>query len=413
MTIRRLHNSLAAHPPAVGHSSSRLVPPYAYTYSPSTPSTLRPPYSYVATTFKGSALGVHEAMGRSLKAQVNYGIYQREGRSDGWTEWVNEIVKNESLRQRVVRAWEETLAALQGIKDLGNQIPQVAFHSLASHLNCESTVEAIRNTGAIVVRDVVPDAEAMRWAHQVLQAINNASGRAVYWHPSLIAARSHPSVLSANAQLAYSLLQQDVYIEADTIRDGIASSRTKPDLALPWQAHNALSSHLALTPSLSFTDVNCGDTCLSPSIHAATYTLLRPLFRAVKSKISFYDPSAYLQPQNWALDPVISSSPSSVNDLPHLAGAKVLLPRLLPGDVVLHHTALPLFNQPTGQIFLPIHPRKKDSNKQWILKQREAFERGLPPPGVGEPGEDMVVAEARGRKEDIPSRAGREAMGYE
>lgn len=154
-------------------------------------------------------------------------------------------------------------------------------------------------------------------------------------------------------------------------------------------------------------------TRLPPSVHAATYALLRPLFRPFKSKISFYDSSSYLDPANWVLDPTISHRPSPAPDFPHLAGTEVVLPELLPGDILFHHTALPLSTQPVGQIFLPIHPVEKRGNEAWIVKQREAFEKGVPPPGVSEVGDDLCVVEPRGKKSDIGSRAGREAMGYE
>ncbi|OWZ35299.1 hypothetical protein C356_05138 [Cryptococcus neoformans c45] len=415
MTIRRLLTSLAAHQPTPSHSASRLIPPYSHVYSATTPSTLRPPYSYSASPAQGLPLGAHEVRGRSLKAKVKYEIYHREGKIDGWSAWVENVLGSEEQRREVEAAWVETLAGLESIKSSGqNQIPQIAFHSLAGHLASESTVDAIRNAGAVIIRDVVPDAEAIEWAREILQAINDAGERGIYWNPALIAARANTSVLSANAQLAHSLLGQEVYIQADTVREGIAPFRTTPSPYSPWSSPRALLAHLALTPIMpSPTGAAPQPTCLPPSVHAATYTLLRPLFRPLKSKIAFYDSSSYLNPANWVLDPTISHRPSPAPDFPHLAGTEVVLPELLPGDVLFHHTALPLSTQPVGQIFLPIHPVEKEGNETWIVKQREAFEKGVPPPGVSEVADDLCVVEPKGKRSDIGSRAGREAMGYE
>ncbi|WVQ77869.1 hypothetical protein IAR50_007569 [Cryptococcus sp. DSM 104548] len=417
MTIRRLLTSLASHPPSSTSAPavSRLVPPYHHTHNPTTPSTLRPPYSYSASPPQGLPLGAHEIRGRSLKARVNYEIMQQEGRADGWTQWAEEVLRDEGKRAEIEQLWAETLTGLESVKASGNQVPQIAFHSLASHLASESIVDAIRHTGAVVVRDVVPDAEAVAWAKQALQAINDVDGRSIYWHPALLSARANPSIISATAQVARSLLPtEEIYLQADTIREGIAPLRTTPSsTSNPWDAPRALLAHLALTPTLPGSVITgATETRLPPTVHAATYALLRPLFRAAKSKISFYNSADYFAPSNWLLSPASTSTPSPAPDYPHLAGTEVSLPQLAPGDLILHHTALPLSTQPAGQVFLPVHPVEKRGNEQWVIKQREAFESGLPPPGVGEGGEGLYVREARGEQCDIPSKAGREVMGY-
>ncbi|WVQ80141.1 hypothetical protein IAT38_002244 [Cryptococcus sp. DSM 104549] len=412
MAIRRLLTSLAAHPPSSSQSASRLVPPYSHTYNPTTPTTLRPPYSYTAAPAHGLPLPLHETRGRGLKAAVKYELHQREARVDGWSEWAEGVLSSDSARKEVEVMWREAIEGLENIKASGNQIPQMEFYALSSHLASESAVDAIRTTGAVVVRDVVPDAEAIEWARAILQAVSDAGGRAIYWHLSLLAARADPSVLSANAQLAAALLGQEVYVQADTIREGLSPFRTTPNPSAPWSAPRALLSHLALTPLLpSPTGAAPRDTLLPPSIHASTYALLRPLFRPLKSKISFYDSGSYLDPSNWVLDPPAKETRTHP-DLPHLAGTEVVLPELAPGDLFLHHTALPLASQPAGQVFLPVHPVARQGNEEWVVKQKESFEKGVPPPGVGGEGEELYVVEGKRVRGDIPSRSGREAMGY-
>ncbi|WWD16965.1 hypothetical protein CI109_101397 [Kwoniella shandongensis] len=402
MPARRLLTSLAAHPPT--KPSTRLIAPYTHTLT-SIPSSLRPPYTHTLPQENDG-----HAHRSTLNPRVKFEIVHLEGQAQGqgaksvdaWQEWANGVLATEQGRQEVEKVWKETIAELENIKSSGNQIPQIPFHSLSSHLGKSSTIEAIKATGSVVVRDVVPDADAVDWAKETLLAITEAGGRSLFWHPSLVAARSNPSVLSALSQLSSALLSTSSYITADTLREGIQPRRTEPHFTSPWLSSRSLLSHLALSPPLSELTVSR----LPPTIHAATYALLRPLFRPIKSKISFYHASAYLDPANWVL-----GLHEGESDLPHIAGTEVEMPSLSPGDMIFHHTAIPI-SQTQGQVFLPVHPVPKGGNEVWAAGQRESFERGLPPVETRVEGELAVVEEA-GRREMIGSRAGREALGYE
>ncbi|ODO08356.1 hypothetical protein L198_00081 [Cryptococcus wingfieldii CBS 7118] len=439
MTIRRLLTSLASHPPSPPSTSapavSRLIPPYHHTHNPATPPTLRPPYSYSASHPQALPSG-QNGKGRTLKARVNYEVVkqqQQEVGVDGWTAWAEGVLTDETKRAEVERLWAETLVGLENVKVSGNQIPQITFHSLASHLSSPSTIDAIRQTGSVVIRDVVPDAQAINWAKEVLQGIEDVDGRSIYWHPALLSARADPSIISATAQISRSLLPtEEIYLKADTVREGLSPLPTRLAPASngnPWGADRALGASLALTPTLGAAAAGgMGlEMRVPPTVHAATYTLLRPLFRPHKSKISFYNANDYLKADNWFLSSPSSTSISSLpgHDLPHLKGTEVSLPPLFPGDLILHHTALPFFPssplaqaQASGQIFLPLNPVEKlaKGSTEWVTKQREAFEHGLPPPDASASfvvdGEGLSVKEAMGEKTDIPSRAGREVMGY-
>ncbi|KAK8864721.1 hypothetical protein IAR55_001977 [Kwoniella newhampshirensis] len=396
MPARRLLTSLAAHPPA--KPANRLIAPYTHTLT-SIPASLRPPYTH--TLGDSQVEGDHKS---ALNPRVRFEIVHAESgaqKVDAWAEWANSVLETEQSRKQVIKVWKQTIGELEKIKSSGNQIPQVSFHSLSSHLSQASTVEAIKSTGSVVVRDVVPDAEAVECAKEVLTAMNQAGGRPLFWHPALLGARSNPSVLSAVSQLSSALLSSPAYITADTLREGLQPRRTEPHVISPWLSPRSLLSHLALSPTLSGLTVSH----LPPTIHAATYALLRPLFRPLRSKISFYHASAYLDPENWVF------GHHDEADMPHVVGTEVEMPTLAPGDMIFHHTAMPI-SQTQGQVFLPLHPVQKDGNEEWAAAQRASFERGVPPVEARVEGE-LCVVEGEGRREMIGSRAGREAMGYE
>lgn len=139
MTIRRLLTSLAAHQPTPSHSASRLIPPYSHVYSATTPSTLRPPYSYSASPAQGLPLGAHEVRGRSLKAKVKYEIYHREGKIDGWSAWAENVLGSEEQRRKVEAAWVETLAGLESIKSSGvSQLSMEFIIPYVANVNCRT-----------------------------------------------------------------------------------------------------------------------------------------------------------------------------------------------------------------------------------------------------------------------------------
>ena len=114
------------------------------------------------------------------------------------------------------------------------------------------------STGSLVVRDVVHDSEAESWAND-LQALFDNKGNidrreAVYWHDSLLAARAHPSVLSANNQVLKALSknagQDEAYIQVDAAQLGIDRAPVQTtSLEQPWTVDNVNSSIVCSTLS--------------------------------------------------------------------------------------------------------------------------------------------------------------------
>ncbi|WWC88968.1 uncharacterized protein L201_003883 [Kwoniella dendrophila CBS 6074] len=417
MTYKRLLTSLASHPPSA--SPSRLIPPYAQSLpssvqSPS--SSLRPPYTHSVP------VNVEAKRSSRLKSPKQFELLLSSGsakknQSVEWNAWRKEILSNDQSRKDIEGRWREVIANLERIKEGQHEIPQIDFQQLSSNLRSESTVGQIKSTGLVIVRDVVRDSEAIEWAREVLLSTEERGGRAVYWHSSLLAARANPSILSANSQLSAALLQvPDVYITASSIIEGLHPSPTIPHSSDPWTTPQSLLSHLTLTPSIP-----TSSTIVSPTILAAEYSALRPLFRSIKSKISFYSNSGYLDPENWELNdnpstiPNISTSNEGEFDLPHLKEVKIIHPELRPGDMVYHHASLPIStSKNSGQVFLPVTPisKKGEENQSWINGQRESFENGLPPPNELLSHEALYQVEEKGHKGLINSRAGKEAMGY-
>ncbi|KAK4683838.1 hypothetical protein P7C73_g6378, partial [Tremellales sp. Uapishka_1] len=150
---------------------------------------------------------------------------------------------------------------------------------------------------------------------------------------------------------------------------------------------------------------------LYPSTASIVYTLLKPHFAPVRSKISCYSLSDYLDPTNWTYAPSSATS-AAATLLPHLTNF-VALPALNPGDIVYRHAALPVSSAPEqGQLFLPVSPLPRTrANLEYVQRQREAFENGLPPP-FARGGSELVRVEEKGDKSMIGSGGGRRAMGY-
>ncbi|WVR06729.1 hypothetical protein IAU60_003761 [Kwoniella sp. DSM 27419] len=401
MTYRRLLTSLAGHPPST--SASRLIPPYAQTINADAPSgSFRPPYA-------------HALAARSLKAPRRFELVlaasaAKKGKAE-WAEWARKALGDDGTRRQLEGKWKEVLTGLERIKAGEVVIPQIPYTQLSTHLASAASVEDIKTVGAVVVRDVVPDAEAIEWARAVLISTGERGGKDTYWHRSLLAARSDPSVLTANAAIAKCLLpsaKNGVFVAASAITEGLTAQPSLPSLTDAWSNPRALSSHLTLTPAIP-----TATSVVSPSILAAEYALLRPLFRSNNSKISFYSSAGYLDPENWSLLDGPSPASEIAMDLPHLASVQVDLPELRPGDMILTHSSLPVRSTPgSGQVFLPLQPVPKRDNETWIAEQKTAFEKGLPPPGVVLV-DGLWEVEAHGKKELLGGRAGRGAMGYD
>jgi hypothetical protein len=272
---------------------------------------------------------------------------------------------------------------------------------------------------------------------------------AVFWHPSLLAARAHPSVLSSNKQLLSALAANtgvgvnvnvdgtaDPFVLAEAVQEGFESDEPRGiDLENNWVSPSSstpntpLLAHLALTPSLSY---------LPPTSHSAIYAALRPLFRPVRSRLSFYHPSAYLDPTNWVLlspGEVVSPHPSAFashsdvdasanntaadvagSDLPHLDGTFSRI-ELEAGDMLYRHPSVPArASSRVGEsgLSLPISPIPAEGHgaAAYVRSQREAFEAGSPPPGYASRLGGVAALEAAGARDAIGGNGGKRAMGY-
>ncbi|KAG5640154.1 hypothetical protein DXG03_000905, partial [Asterophora parasitica] len=120
-----------------------------------------------------------------------------------------------SFEERVTKAWGEIIAELQTVNAEIAQggpdyIPQVYFADL-DKLGAED-IDKIRRRGTVVIRDVVPDAEATRWKkllEEFIKANPNIEGMPaekkqffqLYWTRSQVEARAHPNILATSIWL--------------------------------------------------------------------------------------------------------------------------------------------------------------------------------------------------------------------
>ena len=297
-----------------------------------------------------------------------------------------------------------------------NQIPSVPFRALAEHLSDISSFEHLSRTGTFVIRDVVSDDEAQSWAAALLRTIEERKDKPVFWHDALLAARSHHNVRSANNHIlsTFSGTDQPAFIQADAVQVGLGSSPTPATSHVDlWDVDTSLAPSSPITSHLALTASTHGTSSVSPSIYSAVYASLRPLFRPIKSRLSFYHSTAYLDPSNWELLETAPAQPDALTtSLPHVEGTAAIIPALLPGDMVVRHTSLPLSPGADEGIYLPVSPLPRtQANIALIEKQKTAFEQGTPPPHVGTEG--LVALERPGSASRIPSNGGRRAMGYE
>jgi len=112
------------------------------------------------------------------------------------------------------KSWIEVLEALKKMTSetaqLGQEvIPQIDFTEL-SDISSEKR-ELIKRRGAVVIRNVVPKAEALEWKEWLKEyvKVNDVTGipeeektfYELYWTKSQVKARSHPNVLAASTWL--------------------------------------------------------------------------------------------------------------------------------------------------------------------------------------------------------------------
>ncbi|WWC69855.1 uncharacterized protein I206_103798 [Kwoniella pini CBS 10737] len=424
MTYKRLLTSLASHSPSSSTASNaRLIPPYAQSL-PSTSQTpassLRPPYT------NSVPLGVEARSSRSLKSSKHFELILGNEKSDKtnpgkWNQWRRDVLSNDQSRREIESRFREVIFNLEKLRGGQIEVPQIPFQQLGSNLSSPSTVDGIKSTGLVIVRDVVRDSEAIEWAKEILLSMGERNGKAVYWHPALLNARSNPSILWANSQLSSALLgSSEVYLTASSIIEGLHPSPTVPTNSNPWNSPQSLLSHLALTPSIPTSSI-----IVSPTIYSAEYASLRPLFKSVKSKISFYSKEGYLNSENWILNDSLLNTETEGKDekemdLPHLKEIQIVNPEIRPGDMIFNNSSLPIStSKNSGQIFLPLNPLIKNDlkNKKLIEEQKLSFENGLPPPSSIEfhsKKEKNLLwqVEEKGNKNLISSRSGRDVMGY-
>ncbi|ORX35549.1 hypothetical protein BD324DRAFT_609339 [Kockovaella imperatae] len=417
LSSQRLARSLTSlSPPPSARLVSSLAPPYAHsTTEPS--ASLLPPYSH-----KVDSDSTH-APSTSLSAHHRFFLQRASIPPTGASKVslhprIQSLLLSDVGRNELTDLWKATVLNLESSRSRGIQVPQVSFISLSQQVKEESLVRTFLETGVLVVRDVVRDEDVHTWTEQLSEALKERQGRRLnlvvtFWDKSLLSARSHPSVLSANAQMmsAVSGTETEPYILASAAREGIGQSQTSIDVREPWKVE-ATKSALPSTPlsaQLALTRSSDSVSTVLPSISAAIYATLRPLFVPRRSLLSFYDKSAYLDPANWTLS-TTSSAESSDTSLPHLIDSAVPMPQLEPGDILYHHTGLPVHTS-FSQVFLPISPLPRDVNTEYVAHQLEAFERGLPPPG--QQAQDLVELEMEGSRRDIKTGGGRTAMGYD
>lgn len=119
----------------------------------------------------------------------------------------------------------------------------------------------------------------------------------------------------------------------------------------------------------------------------------------------------------------MSAITSAASDLPHLAPALSVAVSLNPGDLILHHPALPI--QAPAQAFLPLTLLPNIStNADYVTAQRAAYEKGLPPPaevaadavteakGRGVKGGRAVRVEKTSGEQGVSGWRGKKVMGY-
>ncbi|KAM0330671.1 hypothetical protein ACHAQA_003623 [Verticillium albo-atrum] len=187
---------------------------------------------------------------------------------------------------------------------------------------------------------------------------------------------------------------------------------------------------------MSRTGPHEGTLLVNPLFNLATaYYLLRPFFTpkalpAQTSSPALGEPiyqSEFLDPSNWVLESSVTSTlqgawPGSGQELNHnwhphlnLPHTMVHIPRIRPGDYVAWHSdtihAVDKVHQGTGDssvLYIPACPTTKP-NLDYVKRQREAFEAGIPPPDFpGGQGESKHVG--RPTVEDLQTMAGVQAQ---
>lgn len=184
--------------------------------------------------------------------------------------------------------------------------------------------------------------------------------------------------------------------------------------------------------SMSHTDANEGTLLVNPLLSLATaYYLLRPFFTpksapALSSPEAEYSPE-FLDPSNWKPEDPLTSAlqgtwPGHSQELSHalhphlnLPHTMIHVPKIAPGDYVAWHCdtihSVDKVHNGAGDssvLYIPACPTTR-SNLDYLRRQRENFENGVPPPDFpGGEGERQHVG--RATVEDLKAMAGTDAL---
>ncbi|CUS12326.1 unnamed protein product [Tuber aestivum] len=326
----------------------------------------------------------------------------------------------------LAESWERLLLDLEKetavVKMFGSDIiPQVEFKDLAS-LSEEKTAE-IKKRGVVVLRNVLPDKEALAMKESLRAHIGRntwaqafpADSPAVYelyWSPAQRAARAHPSLVASqcfvnslwHSSLPSSVVDTSVSLPyADRFRirqpgdagfalgahiDGGSVERWEdPEYSRcyekiwtgRWEEYDPYNADHRL--SLSTTSPGEGTLLVNPLLkHATAYTILRPFF-------TLSDP------------PTVSTTPHFPNSVqgacqeynntthPHLQldDAMTHVPRISPGDYVFWHCdtihAVDRVHRGASDssvMYIPAVPWTVE-NQSYVERQRGAERRGVSP----------------------------------
>ncbi|KND86824.1 Uncharacterized protein YbiU [Tolypocladium ophioglossoides CBS 100239] len=159
--------------------------------------------------------------------------------------------------EAVVESWSRLLRELRKENDIiaargSDVIPQVEFADLEG--GCERLEEEIKKRGAVVVRGVIPEAEARAYKAEVEEYVRrNPHTRAfpaddpqvyeLYWSAPQLKARAHPSLLRVQHHLMSSLW----HTSSPTAQISLANPLTYADrvrIRQPGDASFALGPHI-------------------------------------------------------------------------------------------------------------------------------------------------------------------------
>ncbi|KAG8977801.1 hypothetical protein FRB90_008672, partial [Tulasnella sp. 427] len=137
--------------------------------------------------------------------------------------------------RNLAKSWTDLLAELETavaeLKRVGPSIiPEVSFEELVSKNGKDSWKQEVAKRGVVVVRDVVPDEQALAWKEQVREyakenpqvkgefqilhlfpgfPADNKQVFEIYWSKSQVEARSHPNLLATQKALMSKLFHAD------------------------------------------------------------------------------------------------------------------------------------------------------------------------------------------------------------